>query len=188
MEEAVLVNVTTLDFPFSSVMISSSPKYFWNSSETLPSSSDDCTRHHRHTLSFCWLGHWQWFVHCLYHEKRKKEKRREKINPLKVVASSLWQWFRSGWVPVHVVHVTIASAPHGLYPWCAVFGPTFCEPVRPSGKAEEPRLESASALLSLQKLWSVDTVLWLCPSQLWNIKMALIAAHLNAQVILVVTV
>ena len=44
------------------------------------------------------------------------------------------------------------------------------------------------ALLSLQKLWSVDTVLWLCPSQLWNIKMALIAAPLNAEVIMVVTV
>ena len=41
----------------------------------------------------------------------------------------------------------------------------YCEPVWPSGKmalvwqAEEPRFESASALLSLQKLWSVDTVL-----------------------------
>ena len=46
----------------------------------------------------------------------------------------------------------------------------------------------ASALLSLQRLWSVDTVLWLCPSQLWNITMALIAAHLNAEVILVATV
>ena len=38
-----------------------------------------------------------------------------------------------------------------------------CEPVWPSGKAlgwqaEEPRFESASALLSLQELWSVDTV------------------------------
>ena len=28
----------------------------------------------------------------------------------------------------------------------------------------------------------------LCPSQLWNIKMALTAAHINAEVILVVTV
>ena len=41
---------------------------------------------------------------------------------------------------------------------------TNCEPVWPSGqalgwKAEVPRFESASALLSLQKLWSVDTVL-----------------------------
>ena len=68
-----------------------------------------------------------------------------------------------------------------------------CEPVWPSGKAlgwwaEGPRFESASALLSLQKLWSVDAVLWLCPSQLWNIKMALIAAHLNAGIILVMTV
>ena len=34
-------------------------------------------------------------------------------------------------------------------------------------------------LSSLQKFWSVDTVFWLCSSQLWNIKMALIAAHLN---------
>ena len=38
------------------------------------------------------------------------------------------------------------------------------EPLWPSGKAygwqaEGPRFESASALLSLQKLWSVDTVL-----------------------------
>ena len=38
------------------------------------------------------------------------------------------------------------------------------EPVWPSGKAldwqaEGPRFESASALLHLQKLWSVDTVL-----------------------------
>ena len=55
---------------------------------------------------------------------------------------------------------------------------SVCEPVWPSGKAlswkaEGPRFESASALLCLQKLWSVDTVL------------ALIAAHLNARVILV---
>ena len=35
----------------------------------------------------------------------------------------------------------------------------ICEPVWPSGKAEGPRFECASALLSLQKLWSVDTVL-----------------------------
>ena len=46
-----------------------------------------------------------------------------------------------------------------------------CEPVWPSGKAlgwqaEGLRFESASALLSLQKLWSVNTILWLCPSQL----------------------
>ena len=39
------------------------------------------------------------------------------------------------------------------------------EPVWPSGKAlgwwaEDPRFESASAVLSLQKLWSVDTVLF----------------------------
>ena len=43
--------------------------------------------------------------------------------------------------------------------------------VWPSGKvlgwsAEEPRYKSALALLSVQKLWSLDTVLWLCPSQL----------------------
>ena len=42
--------------------------------------------------------------------------------------------------------------------------PYRCEPAWPSGKAlvwkaEGPRFESASALLSLQKLWSVDTVL-----------------------------
>ena len=48
---------------------------------------------------------------------------------------------------------------------------SVCEPVWPSGKAlgwyaEGTRFESASALLSLQKVWSVDTVLWLCPSQL----------------------
>ena len=34
----------------------------------------------------------------------------------------------------------------------------------------------------------MDTVLGLCPSQLWNIKVALIAAHLTAEVILVITV
>ena len=53
---------------------------------------------------------------------------------------------------------------------------------------EGPQFESASALFSFQKLWSVDAFLWLCPAQLRNIKMALIAAHLNAEVILVVTV
>ena len=42
--------------------------------------------------------------------------------------------------------------------------PPPSEPVWPSGKAlgwqaEGPRFESTSALLSLQKLWSVDTVL-----------------------------
>ena len=47
---------------------------------------------------------------------------------------------------------------------------------------------TASALLSLPKLWSVDAVLWLWPSRLWNIKMAVMAAHLNAGIILVVTV
>ena len=45
-----------------------------------------------------------------------------------------------------------------------VFQEVFHEPVWPSGKAlgwqaEGPRFESASALLSLQKLGSVDTVL-----------------------------
>ena len=49
--------------------------------------------------------------------------------------------------------------------------PPLCELVWPSckvlgWKAEGPRLESALVLLSLQKLWSVDTILWLCPSQL----------------------
>ena len=41
---------------------------------------------------------------------------------------------------------------------------------------------------SSKRLWFVDTVLCLCPSLPFNIKMALIAAHLNAGVILVVTV
>ena len=46
-----------------------------------------------------------------------------------------------------------------------------CESIWPNGKglgwwAEGPRFDSVSALLSLQNLWSVDTVLWLCPSQL----------------------
>ena len=38
---------------------------------------------------------------------------------------------------------------------------------REAGKhaVEGPRFESASALLSLQKLWPVDNVLRLCPSQ-----------------------
>ena len=57
-------------------------------------------------------------------------------------------------------HKWYNSPPHG-----------YCQPVWPSGKAlrwlaEGPRFESALALLSLQKLWSADTVLWLCPSQL----------------------
>ena len=38
-------------------------------------------------------------------------------------------------------------------------GQSFSQPVWPSGKAEGPRFESASVLLSLQELWSVDTVL-----------------------------
>ena len=52
------------------------------------------------------------------------------------------------------------------------------EPVWPSGKALGPRLDTASALLSLHKgcgLWTPSC-------------MALIAAHLNAGIILVVTV
>ena len=67
------------------------------------------------------------------------------------------------------------------------------EPVWPSGKAlgwevEGPRFSIALALLSLQKgcgLWtpSCDSI-----TSSWNIKMALIAAHLNAGIILVVTV
>ena len=47
-------------------------------------------------------------------------------------------------------------------------------------------VDSALALLSLQKLWFADTVLGLCPSQ--NIKTDVMVAHLNAGVILVVTV
>ena len=52
-------------------------------------------------------------------------------------------------------------------------------------KAEGPRLDSASALLSLQKgcgLWTLSC------DFVPHIKMALIAAHLNVGVILVVTV
>ena len=56
----------------------------------------------------------------------------------------------------------------------APLSPPKCEPVWPSGKAlgwwaEGPRFESASALSSLQTLWSVDTGLWLCPSQLMKL-------------------
>ena len=39
-----------------------------------------------------------------------------------------------------------------------IFSPYASEPVWPSGKAEGPRFESASALLLLKKLWSVGTV------------------------------
>ena len=39
----------------------------------------------------------------------------------------------------------------------------------------------ASALLLLQKLWLLDSVLWLCPPQLWSINTALTAAHHNAE-------
>ena len=68
------------------------------------------------------------------------------------------------------------------------------EPVWPSGKAlgwlaEGPRFESASALLSLQKGCGLRTLSCdRCSSQLINIKIALIAARLNARVILAVTV
>ena len=46
----------------------------------------------------------------------------------------------------------------------AIVSENECEPVWPSGKAlgwyaEGPRFESASALLSLRKSWSVDTVM-----------------------------
>ena len=70
------------------------------------------------------------------------------------------------------------------------------EPVWPSGKAfkvwkaEEPRLDSAWALLSFLfkscGLWtlSCDFVL----HDYSDIKMALVAVHLNAEIILVVTV
>ena len=71
----------------------------------------------------------------------------------------------------------------------------LCGPLWPSGKTlgfmvsmqkRGPRLDSASALLSLQKgcgLWTLS-----CDFVPRNINMALIAAHLNAGVILVVTV
>ena len=69
-----------------------------------------------------------------------------------------------------------------------------CEPVWPSGKplgwqAQRPRLDSDSALLSLQKgccLWTLSRDF--VPHNKWNIKMVLIAAHLNVGVILMVTV
>ena len=35
--------------------------------------------------------------------------------------------------------------------------------------------------LFLQNLWLMDTVLWLCPHNWWNIKMARTAARLNAE-------
>ena len=49
-------------------------------------------------------------------------------------------------------------------------------------------VRSSSAVLSLQKLWFMDTVLWLCPHNTRNIKMAHTTAHLNAESILVMTV
>ena len=60
------------------------------------------------------------------------------------------------------------------------------EPVWPSGRQRDLR----SNLLRLSfhfKRCGLRTLLGLCPSQM-NIKMALIAAHLNAELILVVTV
>ena len=42
---------------------------------------------------------------------------------------------------------------------------------------------SASAFLSPQILWFMDAVLWLCPHNEWNIKMAHKAAHLNAELL-----
>ena len=65
----------------------------------------------------------------------------------------------------------------GVWPYLCIrahsmCGPSQSEPVWPSGKAalgwtaEGPRFESPSVLLSLQKLWSVDTVLWLRPSRI----------------------
>ena len=60
-----------------------------------------------------------------------------------------------------------SRVPLGIVYWCGA----CCEPVWPNGKAlgrqaEGFRFDSASALLSLPKLLSVDTVLRLCLSQL----------------------
>ena len=38
-----------------------------------------------------------------------------------------------------------------------------------------------SPFSSLKKLWFTDTVLWLCPHNKWNIKMAHTTAHLNVE-------
>ena len=69
MEEAVLVNVTTLDFPFSSVMISSSPKCFWSYPFIFGWLRITTGILFIYFL-FCWLGHWQWFVHCHHHKQK----------------------------------------------------------------------------------------------------------------------
>ena len=69
------------------------------------------------------------------------------------------------------------------------------EPVWPSDKAiwgwyaGGPQFDSASAVLSLQKVWFMDTAFVTLPLTVNEtlFKMALIAAHLNARVILVVT-
>ena len=57
------------------------------------------------------------------------------------------------------------------------------EPVWPSGKQRDLGLNPLLFKSCGQWAPSCD-----CPSQVWNIKMALIAAHLNAEVILVMTV
>ena len=75
---------------------------------------------------------------------------------------------------------------------CCCFGD---EPVWPSDKAiwgwyaGRPRFDSASAVLSLQKVWFMDTVFVTLPLTIYEtaIKMALIDAHRNAGVILVAT-
>ena len=61
--------------------------------------------------------------------------------------------------------------PLGIVYWCDACCSLPSEPVWPSGKAlgwqaEGSRFDSASAVISLSKLWSVDTVLCLCPSHL----------------------
>ena len=83
---------------------------------------------------------------------------------------------KTGWAHVTCecerVTVVFNSILVWIYPlqWCTYLC-VNCEPVWPSDKAlgwytEGPQFESALALLSLQKLCSVDTVLWLCTSQL----------------------
>ena len=49
------------------------------------------------------------------------------------------------------------------------------------------QLYAVVPVVSLQKWLFMDTVLWLCPHNEWNIKVALTAAHLNAEIIPVVT-
>ena len=71
---------------------------------------------------------------------------------------------------------------------------THCEPVWPSGKAlgwyvEGPRFDTLRLSLLFKKVVVCGHCLvTLSTTSYWNIKMALIAAHLNAEVILVVTV